>query len=90
MRKVLIIVTDSDFIFVRPDLSVCVLGLGLKAALGQDLFESVVSASVSPLHARKEVDRLLVRCTQLEHRAPGGPMGGCLCGWPDRLLVADR
>lgn len=50
---------DSDFVFIQPDGSIRVLGLGLKAALGIELFESVVSASVSPLHARKRVDRLL-------------------------------
>ena len=49
---------DTDFVFVQEDGSVKVLGLGLRAALGDTLFESVVSASISPLHARKRVERL--------------------------------
>ena len=50
---------DSDYVFVQKDGSVRVLGIGLKAAFGNDVFESVVSASVSPLHARKRVERLV-------------------------------
>jgi len=41
----------SEVVFVRSDLSVQVLGFGLKEALGTELFESIVSASVSPLVA---------------------------------------
>ena len=49
---------DTDLIFIRSDGSVQVLGLGVKAALGGDLFESVVSASVSPLVANEAPTRL--------------------------------
>lgn len=40
---------DTDLIFIQDDGSIKMLGLGVKAALGGDLFESVVSASVCPL-----------------------------------------
>ncbi len=49
---------DSDLIFLQPDGTIRVLGLGIKAALGVDLFESVVSASVSPLDASQNAARL--------------------------------
>ncbi|MEO0508909.1 MAG: SUMF1/EgtB/PvdO family nonheme iron enzyme [Verrucomicrobiota bacterium] len=49
---------DSDLIFIQEDGSVRVLGFGIKAALSIELFESIVSASVSPLFANKTVGRL--------------------------------
>ncbi len=49
---------DSDLIFIKEDGSLQVLGLGIKAALGVELFESIVSASVSPLESNKTVGRL--------------------------------
>lgn len=49
---------DSDLIFMKEDGSLQVLGLGIKAALGVDLFESIVSASVSPLVSNKTVGRI--------------------------------
>lgn len=49
---------DSDMIFVKEDGSLQVLGLGIKAALGVELFESIVSASVSPLVSNKTVGRI--------------------------------
>lgn len=49
---------DSDLIFIQPDGSMRMLGLGIKATLGVELFESIVSASVSPLHASKNPARL--------------------------------
>lgn len=49
---------DSDLIFVKEDGALQVLGLGIKAALGVELFESIVSASVSPLESNKTVGRL--------------------------------
>ncbi len=49
---------DSNLIFVQEDGSLRLLGLGLKAAVGADLFEEVVSASVSPLNQVKLAGRL--------------------------------
>jgi len=49
---------DSDLIFVQDDGSVRLLGLGVKAAAGVELFESIVSASVSPLVSSKTSGRL--------------------------------
>lgn len=49
---------DSDLIFVDKEGQVSILGLGIKAAMGRDLFESIVSASVSPLVSSKTVGRL--------------------------------
>ncbi|PXA05650.1 hypothetical protein DDZ13_01895 [Coraliomargarita sinensis] len=49
---------DSDMVFVQEDGSIRVLGLGVKAALGTELFEEVVSASVSPLASNKTLGRL--------------------------------
>jgi formylglycine-generating enzyme required for sulfatase activity/serine/threonine protein kinase len=49
---------DSDLIYVQEDGSICLLGLGIKACMGVDLFESIVSASVSPLVSSKTLDRL--------------------------------
>lgn len=42
---------NSDLIFVSKEGELQVLGLGVKQALGVDLFESIVSASVSPLES---------------------------------------
>ncbi len=49
---------DSDLIYVQEDGSIRILGLGIKAALGVELFESIVSASVSPLVATEMAPRL--------------------------------
>lgn len=49
---------DSDLIFVKEDGSIQILGIGVKAALGVTLFESIVSASVSPLVSNKTVGRI--------------------------------
>jgi formylglycine-generating enzyme required for sulfatase activity/serine/threonine protein kinase len=49
---------DSDMIFLQEDGSIRLLGLGVKAALGNELFEAVVSASVSPLDPNKTAGRL--------------------------------
>ena len=49
---------DSDLIYVQDDGSIQILGLGIKAAMGIELFESIVSASVSPLVSRDAVARL--------------------------------
>lgn len=49
---------DSDLIYVQEDGSIRLLGLGVKAALGVELFESIVSASVSPLVSNKTLGRL--------------------------------
>lgn len=46
---------DSQHIFVSDQGKVQVLGLGLKAALGADIFEGVVSASISPLRRNDKV-----------------------------------
>ncbi|MFT4902158.1 MAG: formylglycine-generating enzyme required for sulfatase activity/serine/threonine protein kinase [Lentimonas sp.] len=42
---------NSDLIFIDKEGDLQVLGLGLKQALGVDMFESIVSASVSPLES---------------------------------------
>ena len=49
---------ESDMIYVQQDGSIRILGLGVKAALGIELFELVVSASVSPLASNKTMGRL--------------------------------
>ncbi len=49
---------DSDLIYVQGDGSIRILGLGIKAAIGVELFESIVSASVSPLVSSKTLGRL--------------------------------
>ncbi|MGB0409775.1 MAG: SUMF1/EgtB/PvdO family nonheme iron enzyme [Opitutales bacterium] len=49
---------DSDMVFVQEDGSIRLLGLGVKLALGADLFESIVSAAVSPLVSSKTAGRL--------------------------------
>lgn len=49
---------DSDLIYVQEDGSVRILGIGVKAAMGIELFESIVSASVSPLEAQKKLNHL--------------------------------
>jgi formylglycine-generating enzyme required for sulfatase activity len=49
---------DTDLIFVKADGSLQVLGLGVKATLGIELFEAIVSASVSPLVASDVPTRL--------------------------------
>ncbi|KRP37816.1 MAG: hypothetical protein ABS34_00910 [Opitutaceae bacterium BACL24 MAG-120322-bin51] len=49
---------DTDLIFMQSDGSIQVLGLGVKATLGGELFESVVSASVCPLGANVDPARL--------------------------------
>ena len=49
---------DSDMIFIREDGSISLLGLGIKAALGTKLFETIVSASISPLATSQTPGRL--------------------------------
>jgi serine/threonine protein kinase len=49
---------DSDLIYVQEDGSICILGMGVKAAMGVDVFESIVSASISPLETRKTLKHL--------------------------------
>lgn len=49
---------DSDMVFIQKDGSIRLLGLGVKAALGAELFEAIVSASVSPLASNKTMGRL--------------------------------
>lgn len=49
---------DSDMIYIQEDGSIRMLGLGIKAALGTELFESIVSASVSPLASSKTLGRM--------------------------------
>lgn len=49
---------DSDMIFVQEDGSLRMLGIGIKETLGIELFESIVSASVSPLAANKTPNRM--------------------------------
>lgn len=49
---------DSDLIYVQGDGTIRILGLGIKAALGVELFEAIVSASVSPLVSNKTLGRL--------------------------------
>lgn len=49
---------DSDLIFIADDGELQVLGLSVKQAIGVELFESIVSASVSPLESSKSIERL--------------------------------
>jgi formylglycine-generating enzyme required for sulfatase activity/serine/threonine protein kinase len=49
---------DTDLIYVDDDGTLYLLGLGVKAAVGIELFESIVSASVSPLVSTKTLGRL--------------------------------
>lgn len=49
---------DSDLVFIQEDGSVSILGFGVKATLGTELFESVVSASVSPLTSNRSDGRM--------------------------------
>lgn len=49
---------DSDLILVDASGAIYILGLGIKAAMGRELFESIVSASVSPLESSQTVHRL--------------------------------
>ena len=49
---------DTDLVYVQEDGSIRILGLGIKATLGVELFESIVSASVSPLVSNKTLARL--------------------------------
>lgn len=49
---------DTDLIFIQEDGSIRILGVGVKATMGIELFESIVSASVSPLEARQELNHL--------------------------------
>lgn len=49
---------DSNLIYIQQDGSLRILGMGIKAAMGIEIFESVVSASVSPLEAQKELHHL--------------------------------
>ncbi len=49
---------ESDLIYVQEDGSIRILGLGIKATMGVGLFESIVSASVSPLVCNKTLGRL--------------------------------
>lgn len=49
---------DSDMVLIQEDGSLCILGLGVKAALGTEYFEAIVSASVSPLTSNKTHGRL--------------------------------
>ncbi|NBB80779.1 MAG: SUMF1/EgtB/PvdO family nonheme iron enzyme [Verrucomicrobia bacterium] len=45
---------DSDLIYIQENGSLRILGMGIKAAMGIEIFESIVSASVSPLETEKE------------------------------------
>jgi len=49
---------DTDMILVQEDGSLRVLGFGIKAALGTQVFDSIVSASVSPLVSNNLPHRL--------------------------------
>lgn len=49
---------ESDLIFIQEDGSLQILGVGIKLTLGVELFESIVSASVSPLVSNKSIGRL--------------------------------
>ncbi|WP_269522816.1 SUMF1/EgtB/PvdO family nonheme iron enzyme [Coraliomargarita parva] len=49
---------DSDLIFIQEDETLTVLGVGIKATVDVELFESIVSASVSPLVSSKTPGRL--------------------------------
>ena len=48
----------SDHVFVDKQGGVQLLGLGIKAAMGNALFEAVVSASVSPLRSGKDAGQV--------------------------------
>lgn len=49
---------DTELIYVQEDGSIRILGLGIKATMGIELFESIVSASVSPLVGHKTLNHL--------------------------------
>ncbi|MEN8791493.1 MAG: SUMF1/EgtB/PvdO family nonheme iron enzyme [Lentimonas sp.] len=49
---------DSELIFIQEDGALQILGVGIKLTLGVELFESIVSASVSPLISNQSVGRL--------------------------------
>ena len=49
---------DSGLIFIREDGSLSLLGIGLKAALGVQSFEQVVSASVCPIAGEQSAEHL--------------------------------
>lgn len=49
---------NSDLILIQEDGSLQILGIGIKAAMGIELFEAIVSASVSPLEVQKELHHL--------------------------------
>lgn len=49
---------DSDMVYIQDDGKITILGLGIKKVLGVDLFEEIVSASVSPLDKKKAMGRL--------------------------------
>ncbi|MFQ3240347.1 MAG: formylglycine-generating enzyme required for sulfatase activity/serine/threonine protein kinase [Lentimonas sp.] len=49
---------DTDLIFIKADGSIQILGMGVKATLGSELFESIVSASVCPLVANEAPARI--------------------------------
>ena len=49
---------DSDMVYIQDDGAIMILGLGIKKVLGIDLFEEIVSASVSPLDKKKARGRL--------------------------------
>ncbi|CAA6692601.1 MULTISPECIES: SUMF1/EgtB/PvdO family nonheme iron enzyme [unclassified Lentimonas] len=49
---------DTDLIFIKADGSIQMLGLGVKATFGRDLFESIVSASVCPLVSNEAPGRI--------------------------------
>lgn len=49
---------DSDLVYLRNDGSIRIFGIGIKATLGAPLFESIVSASVSPLESTKTLGQL--------------------------------
>ncbi|MFU8848041.1 MAG: SUMF1/EgtB/PvdO family nonheme iron enzyme [Opitutales bacterium] len=49
---------DSDMVFIQEDGSLRLLGLGVKAVLGTEHFEAIVSASVSPLASSNTHNRL--------------------------------
>lgn len=49
---------DSDMVLIQEDGSLRLLGLGVKAVIGTEHFEAIVSASVSPLTSNKTHGRL--------------------------------
>ena len=49
---------DSELVFVAEDGSLQILGLGVKAALGVEVFEAIVSSSVSPIGSNASAGRL--------------------------------